>query len=53
MWLLILGDVRHCGTRMRLDDGGPQGHAELALQQDFRLNAGQTAAFAVGDVIAR
>jgi hypothetical protein len=34
----------------RLDDGGPEGHAELAVQQDFRLNAGQAAAFAVGDI---
>jgi predicted metal-dependent enzyme (double-stranded beta helix superfamily) len=34
----------------RLDDGGREGHAELALQKDFRLDAGQAAAFAVGDI---
>jgi hypothetical protein len=34
----------------RLDDGGSEGPAELALQKDFRLNAGQAAAFAVGDI---
>jgi hypothetical protein len=34
----------------RLDDGTAEGHAELALQKEFRLNAGQAAAFAVGDI---
>jgi hypothetical protein len=34
----------------RLDDGATEGHAELALQKEFRLNAGQAAAFAVGDI---
>jgi predicted metal-dependent enzyme (double-stranded beta helix superfamily) len=34
----------------RLDDGTEPGHAELALQKEFRLNAGQAAAFAVGDI---
>jgi hypothetical protein len=34
----------------RLDAGGSEGHAELALQKDFRLDAGQAAAFAPGDI---
>lgn len=34
----------------RLDDGSIAGHAELTLQKEFRLNAGQAAAFAVGDI---
>jgi hypothetical protein len=34
----------------RLDDGTSEGHAELALQKEFRLNTGQAAAFAVGDI---
>ena len=34
----------------RLDTGGSEGHAELALQKDFKLNAGEAAAFAVGDI---
>ena len=34
----------------RLDNGAAPGHAELALQKEFRLNAGQAAAFAVGDI---
>jgi hypothetical protein len=34
----------------RLDSGGPEGHAELELQKNFRLNAGEAAAFAVGDI---
>lgn len=41
-------------TRMRrwkrLDDGTSTGHAELALQKEFRLDAGQAVAFAVGDI---
>lgn len=34
----------------RLDDGHVDEHAELALQKDFRLPAGEAAAFAVGDI---
>jgi hypothetical protein len=34
----------------RLDDETTEGHAELALQKEFRLHAGQAAAFAVGDI---
>lgn len=34
----------------RVDDGSRDGHAELQLQKDFRLDAGQAAAFVVGDI---
>ena len=34
----------------RTDEGKQEGHAELALQKNFRLNAGEAAAFAVGDI---
>ncbi len=34
----------------RTDDGSVEGHAELQQQKDFRLNAGEAAAFAVGDI---
>jgi hypothetical protein len=34
----------------RQDDGSLEGHAELALQKEFRLNAGQAAVFASGDI---
>lgn len=34
----------------RLDDGSVEGHAELAQQKEFRLNAGEAAAFAVGNI---
>jgi hypothetical protein len=34
----------------RTDDGSAEGHAELQLQKDFRLNAGEASAFAVGDI---
>ena len=34
----------------RLDDGSQAGHAELALQKNFRLNTGEAAAFAKGDI---
>jgi hypothetical protein len=34
----------------RLDDGSQAEHAELALQKNFRLNTGEAAAFAVGDI---
>lgn len=34
----------------RQDAGGSEGHAELALQKEFRLDAGQAAAFAIGDI---
>jgi hypothetical protein len=41
-------------TRMRrwkrLDDGSVAGHADLTLQKDFRLHAGEAAAFAGGDI---
>ena len=34
----------------RLDSGGTVGHAELTVQKQFRLNAGEAAAFAKGDI---
>lgn len=34
----------------RLDDNRTEGHAELALQKDYRLNAGEASAFAPGDI---
>jgi hypothetical protein len=34
----------------RLDDGSQEGHAELALQKNFRLRAGEAAAFAKSDI---
>ncbi len=41
-------------TRMRrwkrLDNGGSEGHAELALEREFLVEAGQAEAFGVGDI---
>ena len=41
-------------TRMRrwkqLDDGNTEGHAELTLQKDYRVTAGEASAFAAGDI---
>jgi len=34
----------------RLDSGQTPGHAELTVQKQFRLNAGEAAAFAKGDI---
>ncbi len=34
----------------RQDDGQAPGHAELSLQKGFKLNAGEAAAFAPGDI---
>jgi hypothetical protein len=34
----------------RVDDDSVEGHAKLTLQKEFRLHAGEAAAFAVGDI---
>ena len=51
-WVVYGSYTNH--TRMRrwrrTDDGKTPGHAELELQRDFNLQAGQAAAFAVGDI---
>lgn len=50
---VVYGQYAHY-TQMRRwkrqDDGTQEGHADLGLQKNFRLNAGEAAAFAVGDI---
>src|SRR5499425_3359398 len=50
---VVYGQYRHYTdmTRWkRLDSGTAAGHAELTVQKQFRLNAGEAAAFAKGDI---
>lgn len=50
---VVYGQYRHYTdmTRWkRLDSSTAAGHAELAVQKQFRLNAGEAAAFAQGDI---
>jgi hypothetical protein len=50
---VVYGQYKHYTdmTRWkRLDSGGTAGHAELTVQKQFRLNAGEAAAFAKGDI---
>lgn len=51
-WVVYGNYTSHTQMRRwkRLDDGKTPGHAELTLQKNFRLNAGEAAAFAVGDI---
>lgn len=51
-WVVYGNYTRYTQMRRwkRLDDGSQPGHAELTLQKNFRLNAGEAAAFAPGDI---
>ena len=50
---VVYGQYKHYTdmTRWkRLDNGNTAGHAELTVQKQFRLNPGEAAAFAKGDI---
>ena len=51
-WVVYGNYTRYTQMRRwkRVDDESKEGHAELDLQKNFRLNAGEAAAFAVGDI---
>lgn len=49
----IYGQVRHhtdITTWKRLDDGRTEGHAELAVKEQYRLNPGQVGIYHPGDI---
>src|SRR5215475_275407 len=50
---VVYGQYQHYTDMTRwkqLDSGNVAGHAELTVQKQFRLNAGEAAAFAKGDI---
>ena len=52
---VVYGQYKHYTDMTRwkqLDNGNTAGHAELTVQKQFRLNAGEAAAFAKGDIHA-